>query len=51
MKRLVQVKVTLHDSSVDLNDPAVKEQILKQASLQNPPLKKHELIHEGDEWM
>ena len=28
----------LQDSSVDLNDPDVKEQILKQASLQNPPI-------------
>ncbi|XP_053272718.1 macrophage mannose receptor 1-like [Pleuronectes platessa] len=31
------VKVKIQDSSLDLNEPAVKEQILKQASLQNPP--------------
>ncbi|XP_047194953.1 proteoglycan 3-like [Hippoglossus stenolepis] len=37
VKTLVKVRVNLQDSSVDLNDPAVKEQILKEASLQNPP--------------
>ncbi|XP_034471071.1 macrophage mannose receptor 1-like isoform X2 [Hippoglossus hippoglossus] len=37
VKTLVKVRVKLQDSSVDLNDPAVKEQILKEASLQNPP--------------
>ncbi|XP_047194954.1 C-type lectin lectoxin-Phi1 [Hippoglossus stenolepis] len=37
VKTLVKVRVELQDSSVDLNDPSVKEQILKEASLQNPP--------------
>ncbi|CAB1421319.1 unnamed protein product [Pleuronectes platessa] len=37
VKTLVKMKVKLQDSSLDLNDPAVKEQILKEASLQNRP--------------
>ncbi|CAB1441328.1 unnamed protein product [Pleuronectes platessa] len=32
VKTLVKMRVKLEDSSLDLNDPAVKQQILKQAS-------------------
>ncbi|XP_062240497.1 C-type mannose receptor 2-like [Platichthys flesus] len=37
VKTVVKMRVKLEDSSLDLHDPAVKVQILKQASLQNPP--------------
>nr|XP_019938367.1 PREDICTED: lymphocyte antigen 75-like [Paralichthys olivaceus] len=37
VETLVKVRVKLQDSSVNLNDRAVREQILKKASLQNPP--------------
>ena len=36
---VVKLRMKVQDSSVDLNDPAVKANILKKASLQNPPLK------------
>ena len=35
-RRVVKLRMKLQDSSVDLNDPAVKADILKKASLQNP---------------
>ncbi|XP_044198487.1 macrophage mannose receptor 1-like [Thunnus albacares] len=35
-RRVVKLRMKAQDSSVDLNDPAVKADILKKASLQNP---------------
>ncbi|XP_042258028.1 macrophage mannose receptor 1-like [Thunnus maccoyii] len=36
-RQVVKLRMKVQDSSVDLNDPAVKANILKKASLQNPP--------------
>ena len=43
----MKVRVELQDSSVDLNDRAGREQILKEASLQNPPWNINSFIDPG----